>query len=318
MPAPLHLVVGAGPVGTAVADQLVDAGANVRIVTRSGGGPEHPAVERVAADAANTERLTALGRGAVAIYNCVNPSYHRWTRDWPPVATALLAAAEAADAVLVTCSNLYVYGPTPAALTEPGLGEDLPLAATGVKGRVRARMWADALAAHEAGRVRVTEVRGSDYLGATANSQVGDTVVPRLLRGRTARVIGDPTVPHAFTHVADVARLLVTAAADERAWGRAWHVPSHPARPIQRVVDDLAEVAGVPTVRVAQIPAVVRRGAALVVPFLREMPEVMHQHNRPWHLDSRAAQTTFDLHPTPWEEILRHHLAPYLVSTAAA
>src|SRR2546430_4109535 len=39
------------------------------------------------------------------------------------------------------------------------LTEAAPLAATGPKGRVRARVWQDALAAHQAGRVRVTEVR---------------------------------------------------------------------------------------------------------------------------------------------------------------
>lgn len=45
------------------------------------------------------------------IYNCVNPAYHRWATDWPPIAAALLDAAERADALLVTMGNLYGYGP---------------------------------------------------------------------------------------------------------------------------------------------------------------------------------------------------------------
>ncbi len=310
----LHVVIGAGPVGTAVTRLLTDSGSRVRLITRSGSGPDHPDVERVRLDVANeadATRLTELSENASAIYNCANPPYHRWAQDWPPIAAALLAAAESSGAVLATCSNLYGYGPTDAALSEPGLHEDLPLAAAGTKGRVRAQMWRDALAAHRAGRIRATEVRGSDYLGATAASMVGDSVVPNLLRGRTARVLGDPALPHTFTFTGDVARLLVTTAADERAWGRAWHVPSHPPVRIEDLVGELAAHLDVPTVPVRQIPAWLIRVAGLVNPMAREFDEVAHQHTRPWHLDSSAARSTFGLDPTPWGDVLDAHLACY-------
>src|SRR5918912_3120068 len=60
----LHLVVGAGPIGSGVAQLLADSGEQVRIVTRRGSGPEHPAIERVAADAADAARLRELAQGA--------------------------------------------------------------------------------------------------------------------------------------------------------------------------------------------------------------------------------------------------------------
>jgi hypothetical protein len=59
----------------------------------------------------------------------------------------------------VMLGNLYGYGPVDGPLTE-----DLPLAATGPKGRTRARMREDAIAAHRAGRVRATEVRASQFM----------------------------------------------------------------------------------------------------------------------------------------------------------
>ena len=80
------------------------------------------------------------------MYNCANPPYHRWPELWPPLAAAMLAAAERTGAVLVTMSNLYGYGPVDGPMTE-----DLPLRPTTAKGRVRAAMWHDALAAHQAG-----------------------------------------------------------------------------------------------------------------------------------------------------------------------
>ena len=108
----LHVVVGAGPVGRATAHELVAAGHEVLLVSRSGAGPDLPGVRRAAADAADADRLVELAAGAVAIYNCVNPSdYTIWPTFWPPVAEAFLVAAERTGAVLVTASCLYGYGP---------------------------------------------------------------------------------------------------------------------------------------------------------------------------------------------------------------
>src|SRR3981081_1071398 len=66
----LHVIVGSGSVGSATAQLLAERGERVRIVTRRGGGPEHPAIERVAADATDPNRLSALTEGAAALYNC--------------------------------------------------------------------------------------------------------------------------------------------------------------------------------------------------------------------------------------------------------
>src|SRR4051812_1210404 len=95
----LHVIVGAGPVGSTTAELLAAAGHEVRVVTRSGSGPSHPLVERVAADVSDSEALAKLCIGADALYNCANPAYHQWATDWPPMARALLAAATATGAV---------------------------------------------------------------------------------------------------------------------------------------------------------------------------------------------------------------------------
>ena len=50
-PAPaLFVVTGAGPVGWTVAEQLAAAGHRVRVLTRSGSGPDHPRVDKGAVD----------------------------------------------------------------------------------------------------------------------------------------------------------------------------------------------------------------------------------------------------------------------------
>ncbi|MFF0876119.1 NAD-dependent epimerase/dehydratase family protein [Micromonospora aurantiaca (nom. illeg.)] len=294
----LHVIVGAGPVGTATARLLAERGERVRVVTRRGTGPEHPAIERVAADAADADRLAALTEGADALYNCANPQYHTWPTDWPPLAAALLTAAERSGAVLATVGNLYGYGPVDAPMTEA-----TPLAATGVKGRVRNRMWADALAAHRAGRARVTEVRGSDYIGLGGTS-LPMMVLPKVLAGQRVFLPVAWDAPHTWTYVGDVARTLVAAATDPRAWGRAWHVPSAPPMSMRALADRAAKRAGVPAPRLTRMPYPVLWLGGLADPFAREMRETAHQFAGPFVMDSTAASETFGIEGTPLDRVV--------------
>ncbi|MCU1659578.1 MAG: NAD-dependent epimerase/dehydratase family protein [Pseudonocardiales bacterium] len=295
----LHVIVGAGPVGSAVARELLDRGERVRVVTRSGSGID--GTEKLSADASDPQRLSELAAGAGAIYNCVNPPYHRWARDWPPVANALLAAAESSGAVLATTGNLYVYGRVDRPMTE-----DMPAAATGTKGRIRARMTQDALDAHRAGQVRAFEVRGSDYLGG--NSLLSMLVTPALRKGRTAFVPADLDAPHTWTNVVDVAKLLVVGASDERAWGEVWHVPSAPPCSIRELTTMAAAELGAKPKLVA-VPYPVIWTVGLFNATIRELRETQHQFRKPFVLDSSRAQQTFGLEPAPLEESVRLDIA---------
>ncbi|MGN6680801.1 MAG: NAD-dependent epimerase/dehydratase family protein [Streptosporangiaceae bacterium] len=306
----LHVVVGAGPIGSGIAQILIAQGHLVRVITRSGSGPAGLGAEMVAADASDAPAMVRLTEGAAAIYNCANPPYHRWPELWPPIAASLLGAAERSGAILITVANLYGYGP--ARLSQGTAGYDevhpmterTPLAATGRKGKVRAQMWRDALAAHEAGRVRAIEVRASDYVGPGAQSVLGERVVPRVLRGRGVSVLGRTDRQHTWTYTRDVAQLAVVAAADARAWGHVWHTPSGPPRTQREAVDDLALAAGLAPVRVRALPSGVVRIAGLLSPLMRELTETGYQFTEDFVMDSAAAKQTFGLEPTPWDQVL--------------
>lgn len=300
-----HIVVGKGPVGTTLAERLVGEGDDVVVLSRSG-GTSVTGASSAAVDASDPAALAEAARGADVLYNCVNPKYTRWPQDWPPIARAVLAAAEANGAVLVTMSNLYGYGPLDKPMTE-----DLPLAAPGHKGRVRAQMWADALAAHRTGRVRVTEARASDFVGPriTDGGHLGERVVPRVLAGKPVRVLGSPDQPHTFTDVRDVARTLAVLGRDERAWGRAWHVPSDVPVTQREAVSALCRAAGVAEVKVSAMPAWLLQVAGVAVPLVRELQETRYQFDRPFVMDSSAATATFGIAPTPLQETWKDTVA---------
>jgi nucleoside-diphosphate-sugar epimerase len=303
----LHVIVGAGPVGSGTAERLAEAGHQVRVVSRSGRGPtSHPRIELVAADATNTAVLRELAAGSAALYNCANPLYHRWPQDWPPLAAALMSTAEHTGAVLVTMGNLYGYGPVDTAMTE-----DTPLAATGSKGRVRAAMWTDALAAHRAGRLRATEARASDFFGpgATRHAMIGERFVPPVLAGKPVYVLGNPDAPHTWSYLSDVAAAMVILGTDERAWGKAWHVPSPPPLSQRAMAARLATLAGAREPRLRRVPNAVLHAAGLVSPLLREFRETNHQFARPFVMDSSAFTTTFGVEPTPMDDALKATMA---------
>lgn len=285
----VHLVVGAGPVGSTIARLLLERGENVRVATRRGFGPEGS--ERLTLDAADAPALAAAATGAMAIYNCVNPPYNRWPTDWPPIADALISAAEVSGAVLVTAGNLYPYGE----VTRP-MVEGLPDSSTGTKGRVRAEMTRGTMGAHRAGRIRAVEVRAGDYLGG--DGMLSAIVVPALLKGRTAMVPADLDAPHTWTNVEDVARLMVTVAADEQAWGRIWHVPSARPASVREISQIAADQLGKP-LKLRAMPYPMLWLAGVFNAFVRELRETQHQFRAPYVMDSQEAQRTFGLRPAP-------------------
>jgi hypothetical protein len=287
---------------------LAGRGDRVTVVSRRGSGPA--VVMRVAADARDAETMGRLAEGAAVIYNCVNPPYHRWPADWPPIAASVLSAAERSGAVLVTLSNLYGYGPANSSLGASAYDEShpmteaTPLAATGRKGQVRAHVWRDAFAAHQAGRIRAVEVRASDFVGPGADSALGERTLQRIRQGMSVPVLGSADRLHTWSYTGDVAKMLVVAGTDVRAWGRAWHVPSDAPRTQRQAIEDLAKAVGVGPVRVSTIPAAVLAGMGLVWPLMRELRETEYQFRSDFVMDSSAAQAMFGLNPTPWEEIV--------------
>lgn len=304
----LHLIVGAGPVGSGTALRLADGGHDVRVVTRSGSGPTHDRIERIAGDATDARLLTGLSAGAHSIYNAANPPYHRWPTAWPVLADSLLTTAERTDARLVTMSNLYGFaqGASPMRATEP---LDPPTR----KGAVRANMWDQALLAHSAGRVRVTEARASDYVGPDlgAGSHLGDRVVPRALAGKNVSFVGAADVAHSWTYINDVCDLLAVLGTDERSLGRAWHVPTEPPRSVQQMVDRLCELAGTTPVKVRRVPPSALRVLGVVLPVVREIREVLYQFEQPFEIDAADTTAEFGLRATALDDQLRATIASY-------
>ena len=192
--------------------------------------------------------------------------------------------------------NLYGYGPT----AGRPMTEDLPLAATTVKGRTRAAMTAELLAAADAGRVRIAIGRASDFFGAgvTEGSTLGERVFGDALAGRRADFIGDPDLPHTYSYVPDIAAGLATLGTDARAAGQVWHLPGPQTVTTRAFLDLMAGEVGHP-VAVRPVPKLALRALGLVNPMLRGLAETAYQFDQPFVLDTTKYESAFGAAGTP-------------------
>ncbi|WP_330455401.1 MULTISPECIES: NAD-dependent epimerase/dehydratase family protein [unclassified Streptomyces] len=302
----LHVVLGAGPAGTALATELAGRGHQVRLVDRSGDGDAADGVQRFAADASTVEGARAALDGAAVAYHCLNVGYHLQVEVMPRIQQSVLAAAETAGARLVVLDTLYPYGETHGAV----MTEDTPWNATSRKGRMRADLDARYLAAHDEGRLRVVLGRSADFVGpGVLNSTLGGAVFPAALTGEEVPVLGDIDLPHSYTYIGDVAAGLATLGENPDGDGRVWHLPTAPALTTRQIMDLVAQRIGRP-LNLTAIPEPRPFGPFDEV-FMAEYAEMFYQHTEAQIVDSTAIEKAYGLVPNPMAATVDATLAWY-------
>lgn len=300
----ISVVTGAGPVGSTVALQLVAAGHRVRLLTRSGTGPEHPAIERTRVDVSDPASLRPALEGAAAVHHCIHGSAYDarvWSRELPAAERVVLEEAGRVGAVVVFPESLYSYGPVAGPMTE-----DLPRAASTGKLGVRTTL----LAQRAASATPTVSVAASDFYGPLVrNAHAGERLVPTVLAGRTMRVVGSLDQPHSFTYVPDLAAAMVRAAATPGLWGSFLHAPTAPPVTQRRLVEQVAAAAGVPVPRLSAIPTVSLRAIGLLHRGTREIAETGYMFDRPFVLDSSRSEERLGLGATPMETGIKETVA---------
>jgi uncharacterized protein YbjT (DUF2867 family) len=282
-------------------------GLAVRAISRHRPPGLSGAVEWRAADASDQGAATAAAKGAAVIYQCLNAAYTKWPERFPPLQHGVLAAAEQNSALLVSLENVYAYGP----IDGKPITEDLPLVATTDKGRARAVMTEELLAASDAGRVRIAIGRASDFFGAgVTESTLGERVFANALEGKRADFLGDPDLPHTYSYVPDIAVGLATLGTDARAAGGAWHLPGPETLSTREILAIVAAEVGHP-VSVRTLPVLLVRALGLVNPMMRALAEMAYEFEEPFILDTSKYESTFGTGGTPLVIAVRETVAWY-------
>lgn len=301
----VHVVIGAGPVGRTITEQLSASGHEVRLLTRSGSGPDHPLVDRRRVDAADPAALRPALEGAEAVFDCMHASAYDervWRVELPAAERVVLAAAGEVGAVVVFPESLYAYTRTDAPMTEND-PRDRPEG----KGAVRR----DLLRVRAESATDTVSVAASDFIGphVLANGHMGERAVTPVLEGGTLRVLGSLDQPHSWTYVPDLAAAMVRAAELPDVRGQVVHAPTNPPRSQREVVTAYAETVGRPVPRLGTIPGWLLTMAGRVHRPTRELVAMSYQLDGPFVLDSTLSERRLDLSPTPWPQVIAETMA---------
>ncbi|NYD77518.1 NAD-dependent epimerase/dehydratase family protein [Arthrobacter cupressi] len=292
-----YAVTGAGPVGWTVASLLAEQGHRVRVLTRSGSGPEHPLIEHRKADVSDPAQLADAFDGVSAVFHCIHGSAYTakaWQAELPRAERTVLDAAAEAGAVVVFPESLYSY-------SEPDMPmrEDSPREAGGGKRGVRTAL----LKARRTHRADTVSVAAGDFFGPhVRTSHAGERMVPALLKGKSLQVVGSAHQPHSFTYVPDLAAAMVKAARTPELWNSVLHAPTGPALSQQELATAFTTAAGLPAVKLGAIPGWLLKTLGLASTDMRELAELLYQFERPFVMDSAASQAKLGMAPTPLAE----------------
>ena len=291
----LHVLFGGGQVGQPLARILLERGKRVRIVKRSAGGlPE--GVELVRGDATDLNCCVEASRGASTVYHCMNPPYYArvWAELLPRYMENLIAAAGRSGARLVVLDNVYMLGRPQG---KP-LDEDTPPRPCSRKGEVRGRVAERMWEAHRRGDVRATSGRASDFYGPGGTlTHLGDQFWRPAIAGKRGRVLVNPDAIHTYHYIPDVAAgLAALGTANDDAYGRPWMLPCAPAETMRALVARVSRELG-RKIDLMTVPRTVLKILALVVPFLREIDEMLYQWEEPFVIDDMRFRAQFGLGP---------------------
>lgn len=297
-------VLGAGPMGRAIAETLANTGRQVTVVTRDGRAIS-TGIDVARADLSDPDQTSAACAGADIVYFCAAPPYHQWPTAFPALQEAAIAAAAKTGAVLVAVENLYGYG------IAGTLHENMPLAAKTCKGAVRAQMSERLLAAHQRGEARCVAGRATDFFGPDVSmSALGDRFWPALLAGKAIDWVGDPDAPHSFAFLPDLAEAYVALAERSETWGRAWHLPALPPISVRELCERVRSPNATPKIR--KTPSWVLRAVGMFQPAAREVIEMRYMFDNPFEIDYSDFDRALGPKETNWETAINATVAWWL------
>jgi nucleoside-diphosphate-sugar epimerase len=298
-----HVILGAGgAIGTPLAAELLENGARVRTVSRTGRGPD--GAERARAELTDAADVLRVVEPDSTVYLLAGLAYDRrvWREQWPRIMRNAVAACEAKRARLIFFDNVYPYGKVEGPMTEA-----TPVRPSSAKGEIRAEIAGFLQGEIAAGRITAMIARAADFYGPYSERTGVPSILvfQRLAAGKAAQVLVRADAKHSYTYTLDCAWALRALAGADDVWGQVWHLPTaHPALTGQEFVELAARALGVAT-QITVTPRWMVRVGGLVSTLLREVGELLYQNEADYVFDSSKFERRFAFTPTPYEHGIR-------------
>lgn len=305
-----QVILGAGgSIGNGLAKELKKYKTNIRLVSRN---PKklNEDDELVVANLLGKAAVSEAIKGCEVAYLVAGLKYNAdtWERQWPVIMQNVIDACRQHNCKLVFFDNVYMYDPAMIG----HMTEECPLNPSSRKGKVRAAIAQKLMDEVKQGNITALIARAADFYGpGEVNSILSETVVKNFAKGKKANWMGDPAVPHSFTYVPDAAKATAMLGNSKDGWGQVWHLPTV-AKPLSGLewIENIASEMGVKPKYTVLSKSMIRM-LGWFIPFLREMPEMMYQYDRPYVFDSTKFEKRFSLKATPYVVGIREMVNDY-------
>ncbi len=299
-------ILGAkGRLGRVVGKAFIDAGFDVRAVTRTGKVPaELKGATAVAGDALDRASLIDATEGVDIVFNGLNPIYTDWGKCLP-MAENVMAACRANGALHLFPGTVYNYGsPMPQVITE-----ETPFHPTTEKGRIRCAMEDLFRGEAEAGRVRTIVLRAGDFFGGTGSGSWFDLVVAAKMKKGVYTAPGPADLVHEWAYLPDFAVAFVALARnlDKLGTYEALNFPGHAVTDLE--IRAAAEKALARPLKMTSMPWWVLRAGSPFVAMWREIVSMSYLRFEPHRLVSaRLADIIGEIPHTPLDRAVSEAL----------
>lgn len=300
----MQTILGAnGTIGSVLARELKPYTTRIRLVSRN---PRkvNETDELFPADLSDPANVEKAIAGSEVVYLLVGFDYSLkvWKDRWPKLMRATLDACIAHGAKLVFFDNVYLYD----ASAIPHMTEDSPINPPSKKGVVRRDIAEMMMAEIASGRLTGLIARAADFYGPNnEKSFLLEVVYKNLLKGKKANWFIDADKKHSFTYTPDAARATVLLGNTLSAYNQVWHLPTaNPPLTGRQMAGLFMKEMKIET-GISALPMWMLKMLGIFMPFMREMPEMMYQYDRPYFFDSSKFEKTFNFKPTSYLEGVR-------------
>ncbi len=299
----MQVILGAGgAIGKDLAKELKNYTDKIRLVARN---PQkvNENDELLPGDLTDSEFVEKATKDAKVAYLTVGLPYRLkvWRQQWPVIMRNVISACKKNGCKLVFFDNIYLYD---AEKLNPML-EETEINPPSKKGRVRAQIAQMLMHEAEAGGIKALIARAADFYGPEINNSLfNEAIVKNLKAGKKANWFCSLHHKHNFTYTPDAAKATALLGNSERAYGEVWHLPTAPAKTMQKWIEEVASATGVPA-KTMVVPKFMVGLLGLLNPLMREMNEMLYQYDRDYEFDSSKFETVFNIKPTPAKKAVK-------------
>ena len=293
----MQTIIGSGgAIGLPLAKELRKYSEKIRLVSRNP-FKVNDTDELFLLDANNLTKLSEAIIGSEVVYITIGFKYDLkvWQNLWPPFMRAAINACKANNAKLVFFDNVYLYDKS----TIPFMTENSLIKPPSKKGEVRKQLHEMIMNEVQTGSLTALIARSADFYGPdTNNSLLGEMVIKNLMKNKKAQTFGDINKIHTYTYTPDAGKATALLGNTADAYNQVWHVPTTKEKLTnQQWIDLIAEEMDLQA-KIQAVPKWVIHMLGIIIPIMREFPEMAYQNEMDYIFDSSKFEKRFGEIPT--------------------